>query len=63
MPGSFFDTNALLCVASGDPATADRAEELIGAGGTMTAQVLNEIADVARRKMGIHGRRRARFLP
>src|SRR5580693_1472571 len=51
MPGSFFDTNALLYVASGDPAKADRAEELIGAGGTISVQVLNEIANVARRKM------------
>jgi predicted nucleic acid-binding protein len=33
MPGSFFDTNVLLYVASGDPAKADRAEMLVGAGG------------------------------
>jgi len=32
-PGSFFDTNVLLYVASGDPAKADRAEMLVGAGG------------------------------
>jgi hypothetical protein len=32
MPGSFFDTKVLLCVASGDPAKADRAEELIHTG-------------------------------
>ena len=53
MPGSFFDTNVLLYVASGDPAKADRAEELIGAGGVISVQVLNEIANVARRKMGM----------
>ena len=53
MPGSFFDTNVLLYVASGDPAKADRAEELIGAGGTISVQVLNEITNVARRKMGM----------
>ena len=29
------------------------AEELIGAGGMISAQVLNEIANVARRKMGM----------
>jgi predicted nucleic acid-binding protein len=53
MPGSFFDTNVLLYVASGDPAKADRAEKLIGAGGTISVQVLNEITNVARRKMGL----------
>jgi predicted nucleic acid-binding protein len=53
MPGSFFDTNVLLYVASGDPANADRAEELIGAGGMVSVQVLNEITYVARRKMGM----------
>ena len=53
MPGSFFDTNALLYLASGDPAKAERAEELIGAGGTISVQVLNEITNVARRKMGM----------
>jgi predicted nucleic acid-binding protein len=52
MPGSFFDTNVLLYVASGDPAKADRAEKLIGAGGAISVQVLNEIANVAGRKMG-----------
>jgi predicted nucleic acid-binding protein len=51
MPGSFFDTNVLLYVASGDRAKADRAEELIGAGGFISVQVLNEIANVVRRKM------------
>ena len=53
MPDSFFDTNVLLYLASGDPAKADRAEELIHAGGTISVQVLNEIANVARRKMGM----------
>jgi predicted nucleic acid-binding protein len=53
MPGSFFDTNVLLYVASGDPAKADRAEELIGAGGVINVQVLNEITNVARRKIGM----------
>ena len=53
MPGSFFDTNVLLYVASGDPAKARRAEALIGGGGRISVQVLNEIANVARRKMGM----------
>ena len=51
MPGSFFDTNVLLYLASGDPAIADRAEQLIADGGTISVQVLNEIASVARGKM------------
>jgi predicted nucleic acid-binding protein len=51
MPVSFFDTNVLICLASGDPAKADRAESLIGGGGTISVQVLNEATNVARRKM------------
>jgi len=51
MPGSFFDTNVLLYLASGDPAKADRAERLVADGGTISVQILNEIANVARRKM------------
>ena len=62
MPGSFFDTNVLLYVASGDPGKADRAEELIGAGGMIGVQVLNEIANVARRKMGLSWTETRAFL-
>lgn len=51
MPGSFLDTNVLVYIASGDRAKADRAESLVGEGGTISVQVLNEIAHVARRKM------------
>ena len=51
MPGSFFDTNVLLYLASGDTVKADRAEQLVAGGGTVSVQVLNEIANVARRKM------------
>ncbi len=53
MPGSFFDTNVLVYVASGDSAKADRAEEIIGGGGVISVQVLNELTRVARRKMGM----------
>jgi predicted nucleic acid-binding protein len=53
MPGSFFDTNVLIYVTSGDPAKADRAEKLILEGGVISVQVLNEIANVLRRKMGM----------
>jgi predicted nucleic acid-binding protein len=51
MPDSFFDTNILLYIASGDAAKADRAEEIVGKGGTISVQVLNEMSHVARRKM------------
>jgi predicted nucleic acid-binding protein len=50
MRGRFFDTNVLLYVASSDAAKADRAQELIGEGGMISVQVLNEITNVARRK-------------
>jgi predicted nucleic acid-binding protein len=62
MPGNFFDSNVLLYVASGDPAKADRAERLIGDGGTISVQVLNEIANVARRKMGMSWTETRAFL-
>ena len=51
MPASFFDTNVLVYIASGDSAKADRAEAAIAAGGVISVQVLNELANVARRKM------------
>jgi len=51
MPGSFIDTNVLVYVASGDPVMAERAERIIADGGTISVQVLNELANVARRKM------------
>lgn len=51
MAGSFFDTNVLVYLASGDIAKADRAEALVQAGGAISVQVLNELANVAQRKM------------
>jgi predicted nucleic acid-binding protein len=53
MPGSFVDTNVLVYLASGDPAKADRAEQIAAKGGAISVQVLNELANVARRKMGL----------
>lgn len=47
---SFFDTNILLYLLSADAAKAQRAEELLGAGGVISVQVLNEFASVAARK-------------
>ena len=51
MSGSFFDTNVLIYLASSDPLKANRAEEVISDGGTISVQVLNEFTNVARRKM------------
>ena len=51
MPASFFDTNVLVYLASGDASKADRAEAIIAGGGSISVQVLNELANVARRKM------------
>lgn len=44
---SFFDTNVLVYLASGDAAKADRAEAAVAAGGAISVQVLNELANVA----------------
>jgi predicted nucleic acid-binding protein len=51
MPVSFFDTNILVYLASGDPKKADLAEVAVAKGGSISVQVLNELASVARRKM------------
>jgi predicted nucleic acid-binding protein len=51
MPGSFIDSNILLYLASNDPVKADKAEQIIAAGGAISVQTLNEIANVARRQM------------
>ena len=62
MPGSFLDSNDILYLASGQQAKADRAEELVASGGTISVQVLNEIANVARRKMGMSWAEPRNFL-
>jgi predicted nucleic acid-binding protein len=54
MAGSFIDTNVLLYIASGEPAKADRAEAILSDGGVISVQVLNEVANVARRKMRLN---------
>jgi predicted nucleic acid-binding protein len=51
MPVSFFDTNVLVYLASSDAAKADRAEAGVSEGGAVSVQVLNELTNVARRKM------------
>jgi predicted nucleic acid-binding protein len=51
--GSFFDSNVVLYLLSSDQAKADRAEALLAQGGCVSVQVLNEVANVARRKLGL----------
>ncbi len=62
VPASFFDTNVLLYLASGDRAKADRAEQIVGDGGSISVQVLNEVTHVARRKMGLSWTETEAFL-
>ncbi len=51
MPVSFFDTNVLVYLASGDAKKADLAEAAVAKGGSISVLVLKELASVARRKM------------
>lgn len=51
MAGSFIDTNVLVYLASADADKAARAEEIVARGGTVSVQVLDELANVARRQM------------
>lgn len=53
MPESFFDTNVLLYLLSGNEAKADQAEALVARGGVVSVQVLNEFASVGVRKLGM----------
>lgn len=62
MPGSFFDTNVLVYIASDDRVKADRAEAMIGSGGAISVQVLNELTNVARRKMQMSWQETHAFL-
>jgi predicted nucleic acid-binding protein len=51
MAGDFLDTNVLIYQFSTDVRKAERAESLLRGGGTISVQVLNEFANVARRRM------------
>lgn len=52
MAGFFLDTNVLVYAFTSDR-RAVRAEDLLARGGTINVQVLNEFANVARRKLGM----------
>lgn len=62
MPASFFDSNVLLYLASADTHKADKAEAVLAEGGATSVQVLNEIANVARRKMRLTWQETRDFL-
>ena len=62
MPGSFLDSNIVLYLASEDLLKADRAQELVAEGGTISVQVLNEIANISRRKIGLSWAETRNFL-
>ena len=49
----FIDSNVLLYLLSKDAKKADAAEAVLRAGGVISVQVLNEIANVALRKLGM----------
>jgi predicted nucleic acid-binding protein len=49
----FADTNVLLYLMSADAVKADRAEAVLAAGVIIGVQVLNEFANVARRKLSM----------
>jgi predicted nucleic acid-binding protein len=50
MPASFVDTNVLVYLAQGDVKKAERVEQLLGLEPVVSVQVLNELANVLRRK-------------
>ena len=52
-PKAFIDSNILLYLLSADADKADRAEEIVRAGGLISVQALNEITNVARRKLAM----------
>jgi predicted nucleic acid-binding protein len=58
----FFDTNVLLYLAASDDPKAERAERLLADGGVISVQVLNELTNVARRKMGLNWQETLEFL-
>jgi predicted nucleic acid-binding protein len=53
VPKVFIDTNILVYLLSANHDRADRAEAIVQMGGLISVQVLNEIANVARRKLGM----------
>jgi predicted nucleic acid-binding protein len=49
----FFDTNVLVYIVGQKDERTVRAEALVASGGVVSVQILNELASVARRKLGM----------
>jgi predicted nucleic acid-binding protein len=62
MSDSFFDSNVLLYLVSGDADRVHRMRQLVDGGGTVSVQVLNEITNVSRRKFGMSWSETRTFL-
>jgi predicted nucleic acid-binding protein len=62
MPGNFLDTNVFIYLASSEPEKSLRVEDLLQTECTISVQVLNEIANVARRKMRLSWEEALDFL-
>ena len=52
-PKAFIDSNVLIYLLSADAGKADQAETVVQQGGMISVQVLNEVANVARRKIAM----------
>jgi len=50
---AFIDSNIVLYLLSADTTKADRAETILASGGSISVQVLNEVTNVARRKLSM----------
>ena len=59
---AFIDSNVILYLLSKDAKKADAAEAVLRAGGLISVQVLNEIANVALRKIGMSWAETNQFL-
>ena len=51
MSAVFIDSNVILYLLSADPVKADRAENILGIGGIISVQVLNEVTSICSRKL------------
>ncbi|WP_295846667.1 PIN domain-containing protein [Tardiphaga sp.] len=62
MSGNFFDSNVLLYLASGAQDRIARIQRLVDGGGTISVQVLNEMASVSRRKFRMSWQQTSVFI-
>src|SRR5205809_5378482 len=60
---AFFDTNVLVYIVGQKDERTAKAEALVANGGVVSVQVLNELASVSRRKLGMSWEEIADALP